>query len=144
MTRRKAREMVLRAIYAQDMRGGDLEEVFSDPLINYSGTRDSFGVKLLTEIMENKEVIDDHIRPRADKWDLHRIALIDMLVMRMSVAEMLFLANDVPATVSINEAIEIAKSFSTEKSGRFINGILDAVRQDIDKEKSKNYISNNN
>ncbi len=129
MTRRKARELVLRAIYAQDMRGGDIEEVFNDPLVNYSGMRDKFGLKLLTEIMKNKEAIDDRIRPRAEKWDLHRIALIDKLVMRMSVAEMLYL--DIPPQVSINEAIEISKTFSTEQSGRFINGILDAIKSDI-------------
>lgn len=142
MTRRKVREMVLRATYAQNMRGGDLDEVFSDPLVNYSGSRDPFGVKLLTEIMENLETIDDHIRPRTDKWDLHRIALIDMLVMRISVAEMLYL--EIPPQVSINEAIEISKTFSTESSGRFINGILDAVRGDIIKERAKKSSANNN
>lgn len=126
----------MRASYALEMRGGDLDEILSDPLVNYAESRPPFGVKLLTEIMQNKEKIDDLIQLRADRWDLHRIALIDMLIMRMSIAEMIYF-DDVPDRVSINEAIEIAKSFSTERSGRFINGILDAVKKDLDRHKSK-------
>jgi N utilization substance protein B len=68
------------------------------------------------------ELIDRHSR----NWDLERIALLDRILMRLAVAE-LIACKDIPVKVTINEVIELAKRYSTDKSGTFINGILDAV-----------------
>ena len=68
-----------------------------------------------------------------DNWDLSRIALIDRILLRMGICEILFFP-DIPPKVSINESIEIAKDYSTSSSGKFINGILDAILDDLKKD----------
>ena len=80
--------------------------------------------------------IDKIIKERSKNWDFNRITIIDRLILRMSLAEMLY-EDEVPPKVSITEGVEIAKQFSTSDSSSFINGILDAVYNDIPKEKDK-------
>ena len=80
--------------------------------------------------------IDELIKNRSKNWDFERIAIIDRLILRMSLAEMLY-EDQVPPKVSITEGVEIAKQFSTSESSSFINGILDAVYNDLIKGKEK-------
>lgn len=129
-TRRIAREIVLRAMYALEMRQCEIEQVLDDPLVSEDAPLPSYSVRLLNNIERYREQLDDLIREKVEKWEFHRIALVDRLILRMAIAE-LFYFPDVPPKVTINEAIEIAKKFSTAKSGRFVNGILDAVYNDI-------------
>ena len=86
-----------------------------------------FADALIRGVLENLTSIDDVIRRHAKNWDLHRMAIVDRNVMRLGVYEILH-RDDIPPVVSINEAIEIAKRYSTEQSGRFVNGILDKVK----------------
>ena len=90
--------------------------LFADPLIR--GT------------LEHRDAIDEHIKKHAKNWDFHRIATVDRNIMRLAIYEMLF-REDIPPIVSINEAVDIAKKFSTQDSGKFVNGILDKVRSEL-------------
>lgn len=85
------------------------------------------------QLEASTELIDRHSK----NWDLERIALLDRILMRLAIAE-LTSCNDIPVKVTINEAIELAKRYSTDKSGTFINGILDAVIEELQKEKRIN------
>ncbi|MFN3821395.1 MAG: transcription antitermination factor NusB, partial [bacterium] len=87
---------------------------------------------IINLVFEKKDLIDERIREKIQKWEFHRLAVVDRCILRISAAE-LFFVPDVPPKVVINEAIELAKKFSTEQSGRFINGILDAIYEDIRK-----------
>lgn len=90
--------------------------LFADPLIR--GT------------LEHRDEIDARIRPLARNWELHRMATVDRNVLRLAFYEMLH-RDDIPPVVSINEAVDIAKKYSTEDSGRFVNGILDSLRKEL-------------
>jgi N utilization substance protein B len=90
--------------------------LFADPLIR--GT------------VEHRDAIDEHIKKYAKNWEFHRIAAVDRNIMRLAIYEMLF-REDIPPIVSINEAVDIAKKFSTQDSGKFVNGILDKVRSEL-------------
>ena len=90
--------------------------LFADPLIR--GT------------LEHQNELDAVIKKYAKNWDLHRMAVVDRNVLRLAIYEMLH-REDIPPVVSINEAVDIAKKFSTEDSGKFVNGILDKVKGDL-------------
>ena len=90
--------------------------LFADPLIR--GT------------LEHRDAIDEHIKKHAKNWEFHRIAAVDRNIMRLAIYEMLH-RDDIPPVVSINEAVDIAKKFSTQDSGKFVNGILDKIRGEI-------------
>jgi len=89
-----------------------------------------FAEPLIRGVLEHREAIDELIRRHARNWDFHRIAAVDRNVMRLAIYEMLH-REDIPPVVSINEAVDIAKKFSTQDSGKFVNGILDKVRSEI-------------
>ena len=81
-------------------------------------------------VLEHRNDLDAQICKFARNWDLHRMAVVDRNVMRLGIFEMLH-REDIPPVVSINEAVDIAKKFSTEDSGKFVNGILDKVKADL-------------
>ncbi|MGB0580466.1 MAG: transcription antitermination factor NusB [Limisphaerales bacterium] len=104
----------------QEIPPPDTEEaavrLFADPLIR--GT------------VEKRSAVDEHIVKHAKNWEIHRIAAVDRNILRLGIYEMLF-RDDIPPVVSINEAVDIAKRFSTDDSGKFVNGILDKVKLDL-------------
>jgi len=89
-----------------------------------------FAEPLIRGTLEHRDAIDEKIKAHAKNWDFHRIAAVDRNIMRLAIYEMLH-RQDIPPVVSINEAVDIAKKFSTEDSGKFVNGILDKVRGEI-------------
>jgi N utilization substance protein B len=89
-----------------------------------------FAEPLIKGVLEHRTKIDAEIMKYAKNWDLHRMAAVDRNILRLAIYEMLF-REDIPPVVSINEAVEIAKLFSTDDSGRFVNGILDKVRSEL-------------
>lgn len=89
-----------------------------------------FADPLIRGVLDYREELDDHIRRHVRNWELHRIAVVDRNVLRLAIFEMLR-REDIPPVVSINEAVDIAKRFSTEDSGRFVNGILDKVKGEL-------------
>lgn len=99
------------------------------PTAEESETR-LFADPLIRGVLEHREAIDEKIRSHAKNWEFHRIAAVDRNIMRLAIYEMLF-RQDIPPVVSINEAVDIAKKFSTQDSGKFVNGILDKIRGEV-------------
>lgn len=135
-TRRKARECALQMLFAADVAktpSGVLtdnfwaelgEQSFDEPTRDFSN---QIAIGTIREIVK----IDETIRTRAEHWRIERMAIVDRNVLRLAVYEFLF--TDTPPTVVINEALEIARRFSTFEATQFINGILDAIKHDIEK-----------
>ena len=92
----------------------------------------AFGEELIHGVLEKIEAIDERIKGIAKNWDFHRIARMDLAILRVAMFEMLY-CKDIPPVVSINEAIDISKRFSSEDSKRFINGILDKLKEQLDR-----------
>jgi transcription antitermination protein NusB len=90
----------------------------------------TFAEPLVRGTLEHMAALDEQIKKYAKNWDLHRMAVVDRNVLRLAIYEMLY-REDIPPVVSINEAVDIAKRFSTEDSGKFVNGILDKVKSDL-------------
>jgi len=89
-----------------------------------------FAEPLIRGTLEHRDAIDEKIKSHTKNWDFHRIAAVDRNIMRLAIYEMLH-REDIPPVVSINEAVDIAKKFSTEDSGKFVNGILDKIRGEL-------------
>jgi N utilization substance protein B len=92
-----------------------------------------FATRLATGTLAHLEGIDERIRSRAEHWRISRMAVVDRNILRMAVYE--FVHEPTPRTVAINEALEIARRFSTYEATQFINGILDAIKRDLDRER---------
>ncbi len=135
-SRREARERVMQALYAFELGGGDAPHIL-DTLIRPKLTKDAavrtFAERLFLRTLDYAEEADKLISQHADNWDLTRIALIDRVLLRMALSEFSRF-EDIPPKVTINEAIDIAKRYSTDKSGKFVNGILDATLLDLQKQ----------
>lgn len=123
----------MQALYARELAGGDvrhfIDTILKPPLQNDVDTL-RFSESLFLRTIELSDELDEIISRHTENWDLSRIALIDHIVLRMAISE-LIMFEDIPPKVSINEAIEIVKRYSTPKSGQFINGVLDAVLIDL-------------
>jgi len=132
--RRIVREKVLQALYAYELSQEPIEQIIDYLFAGLKDESDAleFAKELIYKVIEHQNEIDRRIRSRVENWEFNRIALIDKLVLRMAICELLCFS-DIPPKVSINEAIEVAKKYSTENSGKFVNGVLDAVLEDLKK-----------
>jgi len=99
-----------------------------------------FAKELLRTTMEKKELTMEYIKPKLKNWDAERIAVLDMLLMRLGVCEFLFFET-IPPKVTINEYIDLAKEYSTQQSGQFINGILDNIHKDLVREEKMHKVA---
>jgi N utilization substance protein B len=136
--RRAAREVVLQALYAQEISEETISSVrksIIDPSELSDELRD-FARQLFEKAVRYKAGLDNYIKEKSENWDFERIAILDRLVIRMAICEFLHF-EDIPPKVSISEAIEIAKKFSTDDSSGFVNGILDAVLHTLALEKTE-------
>ena len=131
--KRQARIIALQAVYAHELSGSDLDDTCefmmdrgnppSNNIINY-------GKQLSTLVFSHTVETDKLIKDRSKNWDFERITVIDKLILRMALVEMIYI-DEVPHKVSIAEGVEIAKEFSTEDSSSFINGILDSIYNEM-------------
>jgi len=131
--RRLARELAVQFLYQFDLSGGSLEEALplfwqTQPEAGDAGRK--FVEELIHGVIERRSEIDEKIAKYTENWDLPRIAAVDRNILRLAIYEMLF-RDDIPPVVSINEAVDIAKKFSTRESGAFVNGILDRLKADL-------------
>ena len=144
--KRLARIIAVQAIYAYEICPENSDDVISVILDNDdeewsplesvpSDNAIAYGKKLYKMVIKIKDELDDLIKARSKNWSINRITLLDRLILRMSLAEMIY-EDDVPPKVSIAEGVEIAKYFSTDESGSFVNGILDSVYNDIIKDRA--------
>ena len=131
--RRKARELALQVLYELDLRAdadpGDTLKSFWERQPAPDEVR-SFTETLVRGTKEHQDKIDELITRFAERWDLDRMAVVDRNILRAGIFELLWAA-DVPPKVAINEALEVARKFSTEESTRFINGLLDRIRREL-------------
>ncbi len=131
--RREGRELVIQALFAEEIGGNDWGHILNSvikPKFKDDNTNYKFTEKLYFETLNHKEQLDEIIQDHIKNWRIDRLATLDKVLLRMALCEFLYF-EEVPTKVTINEAIEIAKNFSTSKSGKFINGILDAALEDL-------------
>ncbi len=125
----------MQALYALFIGNQSLEHVLQT-IVKPEFHEDSFGrdfaERLFLRTVDNRSRTDDIIREHIANWEIERLATVDRIILQMAITEMLTF-EDIPTKVTINEAIEIAKKFSTARSGRFVNGILDAVVLSLEK-----------
>ena len=136
MSRRRAREFAVQMLYQQEVTrdpGSRVERSFWIAHSAAAAESRSFAGQLFGKSLQARSRIDALIRGHCDNWKLERISAVDRNVLRMGIAEFLFL--DTPKVVVINEAIEIARKYGTERSADFVNGILDAIRKELDTER---------
>jgi N utilization substance protein B len=126
--RRKARSLALQILYEIDTVGHDVEGVIARLLAGggLSEENAAFTRELVSGVIQNKEKIDQNIRSFALAWPIEQIPAVDRNIMRIAIFEIL-LDNKVPVKVAINEAVEMAKTFGSDNSPKFINGVLGAV-----------------
>jgi N utilization substance protein B len=134
-TRRDAREWSVQILFGLDLNPrDDLAKVFDGFWAEKEADTKArrFTEGLVRGVVQNMDAIDTALRKYADNWDIERMGVLDRNVMRMGLYELLF-RDDIPPVVSINEAVDIAKFFSSSESGRFVNGILDRARKDLNR-----------
>lgn len=127
-TRRHSRELALQILFQTEfspqMNLSDLQTVFDK---TFDQTVTDYAYELVRCAQGNKTTIDQKIQEASRHWKIDRMASVDRNIMRVALGEIFFIANPVEPKIAINEAIEIAKTYGTEDSGAFVNGILDQV-----------------
>lgn len=132
--RRRAREAAIQFHFWRDLQHGEAPERIDDfwefcpvkPIVR------EFAQPLIEGMIAHLPEIDERIKKYSENYNLNRISAVDRNVLRLAIYEMLY-RDDIPPVVSINEAIELAKTFGGAESGKFVNGILDRVRKDLDR-----------
>ena len=130
--RTQAREVALQLLYQLDVQGDDVAETLEQGAARQGADDEevrSFALDLVRGTTEARAELDEVIAAAAQNWEIRRMAIVDRNILRMAVYEMLHVS-EIPAKVSINEAIELGKRYSTQQSGSFINGILDRIRRE--------------
>lgn len=131
--RRQARELAVQFLYQHDVNAAELPEALALFWQTQSSVADKvrqFAEELIRGAAGNQPALDEKIKQYTEHWELGRIAAVDRNILRLAIYEMLF-REDIPPVVSINEAVEIAKLYSTRESGAFVNGILDRFKLDL-------------
>ncbi len=126
--RRIARETVLKALYAYHIANDETEKVLQDSIrwADLDPETADYVRKLFSTTVERRDWTEKLIKKYLENWDYERVALLDRLILMMAISEIYFM-DEIPPKVSISEAIEIAKVYSTEDSSGFVNGILDTI-----------------
>lgn len=132
--RRLVREKVLQALYAYELSHEPIDFVIEQILAPLQKDRETFDFArgFVHHVVERSGDIDGIIRSHVEHWEFNRLAVLDKIILRMGICELLYF-DDIPPKVTINESIEIARIYSTEKSDKFVNGVLDSVLNDLTK-----------
>lgn len=135
MGRKQAREGTMQALYQMSLNKDFSDDALKIYLDNFSfeDSETQYIVSAIEKITENLETIDSFINENLQGWELERLARVDLSILRISIYEILY-RDDIPMQVSINEAIEISKKYSTEDSFKFINGVLGGFVRSLNKE----------
>ncbi|MBI2868474.1 MAG: transcription antitermination factor NusB [Chloroflexi bacterium] len=126
--RRKARAVALQVLYEIDLAGHAPDKVLERELAEagLSEENNTFVIKLVQGVNENREAIDSRIRQFASAWPIEQLPIVDRNILRLAIFEVLF-DNEVSHKVAINEAVELAKNFGSDNSAKFVNGVLGSV-----------------
>ncbi|KRG15652.1 transcription antitermination factor NusB [Lederbergia galactosidilytica] len=127
MKRRTAREKALQALFQMNISGIEADEAIENVLEDES--KDPFLQQLVEGTIQHLPEIDAEIQKHLENWTLDRLAKVDITILRIGMYELLF-NQEIPENVAINEAIEIAKIFGDDRSGKFINGILSKAKKE--------------
>ncbi|MBL4931015.1 transcription antitermination factor NusB [Clostridium paridis] len=134
MNRKKSRKVAMELCYSMEISKESPEEIFENFIDNYNEDKTvletNYILDTLNLINTHKEQIDKKIEPYLRGWKLDRISKVNLSILRIAVAEILFI-EDIPNKVSINEALELTKEYSDEKSVSFVNGVLDSINKEI-------------
>ena len=132
--RRKAREMAMQALFYMDERRDFSEEMFERFCANFAPKPDvrPYFLRLVQGVLRHRTDLDGWIERFSENWSLSRMSGVDRNLMRIAVFELVW-CRDIPAKVSINEAVDIGKKFGTDESGAFINGIVDGIRSALER-----------
>jgi N utilization substance protein B len=131
--RKKARELVLKCLYAHESTGQPVDSI-CETLIHTSDLGAEslrFAEQLFKAVVDVTPELDDRITRFSQNWQIERVAMVDKNILRIGICELLRFP-DIPARVSINEGVELAKKYSSLESSRFVNGILDAIYKSLD------------
>jgi transcription antitermination protein NusB len=135
--RHLARTIAMQSLFLWDFnaKSGDLNEIIKQNFHNFAPNFDDkgFSEHIVDGVIKHIGQIDQHITKYATEWPLDQITIVDRNILRIGVYELVF-SSDIPEKVAINEAIEIAKTFGGESSGKFVNGVLGAIYNDLVKE----------
>ena len=134
-SRRKARKVILQTLYAYEMRESQPKELIEEFIREneLDGKSTLFIRELFFKVIENIDYIDNLIKGCVEHWDFSRLAVVDKNILRLAIGEFLFF-DDIPRKVSIDEAIELAKEFSSGDSGSFVNGVLDSIAKQLNRD----------
>ena len=137
--RRKAREIALQVLYGLNFVNVDVQEALDLFWGNFVAPKAAkeFAASLVQGICEHKEELDKLIAGCSDNWSLGRMSRVDINILRLAVFEFLY-CNDIPPKVTLNEAVDLGKTFGSENSGSFINGILDALNLQLNNKNATN------
>ena len=132
--RTEAREYALQLLYKYDITAEPVTELdlFWEEDKEIAPPVNDFALQLVSGAIKHQEQIDKKISGFAANWELKRMAAVDRNVLRLGAFELLYL-EDIPAKVSINEAVDLAKKYSGEEAGKFVNGILDSIKKECGK-----------
>ncbi|MCR8633946.1 MULTISPECIES: transcription antitermination factor NusB [Paenibacillus] len=148
MRRRLARELAVQSLYQMEMNevnmveaiGIVVEEAQTDDEAQLTQTKDTIALEEISELVEgtysNKEQIDKLLLDYLKGWKMDRLSRVDREILRLATYEMVY-RNDVPPKVVVNEAIELAKHFGTDESGKFVNGVLGKMIKELEEIKAK-------
>jgi len=130
--RRKAREIALQTLYAEEVSGADWKAAFRDNVERRKPSEEvvEYALRLVTNVMDEKAGLDSMIKGRLENWALERVSVVDRTILRIALSELLH-CPEVPTNVIMDEAIEIAGRFSTADAGRFVNGLLDVLAREV-------------
>jgi N utilization substance protein B len=131
--RHNSRELALQTLYACEVGLTSEWKVMLEQIAESGGFSEEikkYARELVTNVYNSLEQIDKNIQERAANWEMKRMAVIDRNIIRLAVAEMTF-SDDVPVKVVIDEAVELAKTFGSDDSGKFVNGVIDSIHKKI-------------
>ena len=139
--RRKAREIALQVLYGLNFVNIDVQKALDLFWSNFVAPKAAkeFAAFLVQGTCEHKEELDKLIAGCSDNWSLGRMSKVDINILRLAVFEFLY-CDDIPPKVTLNEAVDLGKTFGSENSGSFINGILDALNLKLNKKNATNHL----
>jgi len=133
ISRRKEREYALQVLYAQEYNPLPLNDAITEFNEVFDATSGEFTSDLVNLCIQNQEELDEMIKENLRSWKLERIAIVDKLIIRMGLVELLYFS-DIPPEATLNEAVELSRKFGADKSVKFVNGVLDVLLKKLHKQ----------
>jgi len=129
MSRKIARELAFQGLYQFDMTKESAKQIIANIIENNQIKDEQYFKEIMAGVEEQIKIIDEMIQKYTKKWKVERLSKVDKAILRLATYEILY-KQDIPNIVAINEAVELAKNFSSAESPKFINGVLDEIRKD--------------